>query len=170
MNVTVAEHMTPKPWYKQFYPWMLIAIPFLTVIGCIVTITIAVTSPNALVKENYYKDGLAINQDKRRLKQAQLLNLDGLLRGGDQRVTMTLQGDLEIWPDTLELQFAHATRAEMDRQVTLHVVGPGLYENDWTQLPDGHWYFHLLPESKEWELQGRIKAEGVFQVKLAKQN
>lgn len=170
MNDTVAESMTPKPWYKQFYPWMLISIPFLTVIGCIVTITIAITSPNALVKEDYYKEGLAINQDKRRLMQAQLLNLDGLLRGGKQRVAVTLRGDLENWPDILKLQLAHATRAEMDREVALLKVGSGQYEADWDQLPDGHWYFHLQPESSEWELQGRVRAEDVFQVRLANQN
>lgn len=170
MNVETAEQMSAKPWYKQFYPWMLISIPLLTMIAGIVTIIIALASPHALVKENYYKDGLAINQDKRRLKQAQALNLDGLLRGGNQRIAVTLQGDLEIWPDILKLQFAHATLAEMDRELTLEKVGSGKYESDWVQLPDGHWYYHLLPEKEDWELQGRVKVEGVFQVRLANQN
>ncbi len=161
--------MEPKPWYKQFYPWMLIGIPFLTVVGCVITIALAINSPNALVKDDYYKEGLAINADKHRQKQAGVLGLEGLLRGSDQRVSVSLQGKLAHWPDVLLLELAHATREEMDRSIMLNRTGAGQYEADWTQLPDGHWYYSLQPQSREWELQGRIRAEDVFQVRLGAQ-
>jgi len=163
------EMTASKPWYKQFYPWMIIAIPFLTVVGCIITITLAVTSPNALVKDNYYKEGLAINRDKERLSHAEKLNLQGFLRGDRHQLSLVLQGDLEQWPETLDMYFSHATREELDRNVIMHKIAAGQYASDWQQLPDGAWYYHLMPADKSWELRDRFFVSDVFQVRLSSQ-
>lgn len=164
MNMTAAT-----PWYKQFYPWLIIAIPFLTVVGCIITITLAISSPNALVKDNYYKEGLAINRDIARLSQAEKLNLQGFLRGGRDQLSLNLQGDIKQWPDTLDMLFSHATREELDRRVILQKVAAGQYVSDWQQLPDGAWYYHLMPADKSWELRDRFTVSDVFQVRLSPQ-
>jgi hypothetical protein len=37
------------PWYRQFWPWFLIALPASTVLACMVTIWLAVTNPDAIV-------------------------------------------------------------------------------------------------------------------------
>jgi len=37
------------PWYRQFWPWVIIAIPSLAVIGGIVTFWLAVSHPETLV-------------------------------------------------------------------------------------------------------------------------
>lgn len=169
MSVRLMEMTTPKPWYKQFYPWMIIAIPFLTVVGCIVTITLAVSSPNALVKDNYYKEGLAINRDIQRLSQAATLNLQGFMRGDREQLTLQLQGDLAQWPETLEMYFSHATREDLDRSVMMQKVAAGQYISDWRQLPDGAWYYHLMPADKSWELRDRFIVRDVFQVRLVAQ-
>ena len=169
MSVTLTSNMTPKPWYKQFYPWMIIAIPFLTVVGCIITITLAVTSPNALVKDNYYKEGLAINRDKQRLSQAEILNLQGFLRGSRDQLSLVLQGDLAEWPDTLEMLFSHATQEDLDRYVTMQKVATGQYVSDWQQLPDGAWYYHLMPADRSWEIRDRFTVSDVFQIRLSSQ-
>lgn len=169
MSATLTSTMTPKPWYKQFYPWMIIAIPFLTVVGCIITITLAITSPNALVKDNYYKEGLAFNQDKQRLSQAATLNMEGFLRGDRNKLSLTLKGDLQQWPETLELLVSHATREDLDRHVVLNKVAPGQYVSDWSQLRDGAWYYHLMPADQTWELRDRFIVSDVFQIRLSSQ-
>ena len=49
------------PWYRQFWPWVLISIPATTVVACMVMISLAVMSDDGLVSDNYYREGLAIN-------------------------------------------------------------------------------------------------------------
>ena len=39
----------PTPWYRQFWPWFLIALPLTAVIGGLVTIVIAVRTSDTLV-------------------------------------------------------------------------------------------------------------------------
>ena len=41
------------PWYRQFWPWFLIALPGTAVLGSIVTITIAVRAAPDFVVEDY---------------------------------------------------------------------------------------------------------------------
>ncbi|MDZ7826539.1 MAG: FixH family protein [Gammaproteobacteria bacterium] len=51
------------PWYGHPWVWLLIAIPGLSVVGGIAMIVLATGSPNDLVRDDYYKAGLAIDQD-----------------------------------------------------------------------------------------------------------
>ena len=73
------ENQEIEPWYKQGWPWALIAIPFLTVIAGVVTYQIAANSPHQMVQDNYYKKGLAINSDLDLIDHAKQLNLSGEL-------------------------------------------------------------------------------------------
>ena len=50
------------PWYRQFWPWFLIALPACVVIAAIATALIASRHADDLVADSYYKDGLAINR------------------------------------------------------------------------------------------------------------
>lgn len=49
--------MTPRPWYREPWPWILIAIPALAVVGGAVTLWLALSHPDALVLdvERYQK-------------------------------------------------------------------------------------------------------------------
>ena len=40
---------THPPWYRQFWPWVLIAIPLLTVIASGITLWLALSRPDTLV-------------------------------------------------------------------------------------------------------------------------
>ena len=42
-----SEH--PAPWYRHRWPWILMAIPFLTVVASAYTFYLAVTNPDYLV-------------------------------------------------------------------------------------------------------------------------
>jgi hypothetical protein len=48
---------TPKPWYRQFYPWMLIALPACAVIGGFITLYLAISRPDVLVRKDCVRDG-----------------------------------------------------------------------------------------------------------------
>ena len=68
-----------EPWYKQFWPWFLMALPASAVIGGIITIVIAMTNPDGLVKDDYYKAGLGINRTLEREQQAATLGLSAAI-------------------------------------------------------------------------------------------
>ena len=51
-----------KPWYRQFWPWFLIAIPSSSVVMGVVMINLAMSGNDSLVRKDWYKDGMAINQ------------------------------------------------------------------------------------------------------------
>lgn len=79
-----------KPWYKQFWPWFLITPPLTAVIGGIITIWLAVNNDAELVTNNYYQDGLEINQ---RLKKEQVavdmsIHATLLFSDTDQQLTL----------------------------------------------------------------------------------
>jgi hypothetical protein len=40
---------TAEPWYRNPWVWLIIAIPSLTVAGCMLTIYLAITHPHILV-------------------------------------------------------------------------------------------------------------------------
>ena len=49
-------------WYREPWPWIIIAGPLAVVIACMATTVIAVRSDDGMVAENYYKRGLLVNQ------------------------------------------------------------------------------------------------------------
>jgi hypothetical protein len=51
-----------KPWWKYPLVWMIIGGPLVVVVASIVTMVIAVRSPDPVVEEDYYRKGLNINQ------------------------------------------------------------------------------------------------------------
>ena len=52
-----------RPWYKEFYVWMVIAGPASAVLACAVTAVYILQGPDAVVSENYYKEGLALAKE-----------------------------------------------------------------------------------------------------------
>ncbi len=41
-----------EPWYRNPWVWLVIAIPSMTVVGCMLTIYLAVTNPHTLVSKD----------------------------------------------------------------------------------------------------------------------
>lgn len=57
----VAAPLTVKPWYREPWPWFLMAGPFLAVVGCAITIYFAYTQfGNQPIVEGVVKRGLVI--------------------------------------------------------------------------------------------------------------
>ena len=50
------------PWYRDPWPWILMAGPAAVVVAGAITLWIAFASADGLVAGDYYKQGLAINQ------------------------------------------------------------------------------------------------------------
>lgn len=52
-----------RPWYKEFYVWMVIAGPLSAVVACAVTAMYILQGPDAVVSENYYKEGIVLAKE-----------------------------------------------------------------------------------------------------------
>jgi len=73
-----------KPWYRHPWPWLLMAGPFIVVVAGLVTAYLAVVSNDGLVDDDYYKQGLAVNQISARDQRAAALALQAeVMRGAD---------------------------------------------------------------------------------------
>jgi len=156
----------PIPWYRQAWPWFLIALPASAVVGGIITIVIAVTSADSLVVQDYYKEGLAVNRVTDRLQTAYDQSIEGLLRFDGQRLMLTLPAAGTLHKQ-IELRLAHATRAELDTTVTLTRNLPGHYSAELPALSAGHWYLSIAPDDAHWEIRAHTWIDGPFQVRLS---
>ena len=51
-----------RPWWKEPYVWLVIAGPLSAVIAFIVTAVYIMQGPDALVSEDYYREGIEIGK------------------------------------------------------------------------------------------------------------
>ncbi len=155
------------PWYKQLWPWLLISLPASAVLGGIATFILAVNSPNALVANDYYKQGLAINQQTGRLRVASELGIEALVHADKQTLQLKIQADNQQLPTTLKLEFIHATRDDLDQNFTMKRVSNQLYSAPYQPLHRGNWYLRIRPVNAPWELSGQAYIDNGLQTRLS---
>lgn len=143
------------PWYREPWPWLLMAGPALVVVASMITLWLAVTSDDGLVIDDYYKRGLAINQtltrDRAAVARGYRAELAWEAGAGRLRVALSGAGTL---PPALQLLIAHPTRAGLDQQVMLAAAGPGVYEAAIAAPRAGRWLVILEDASHNWRLTG----------------
>jgi uncharacterized protein len=146
----VTRHLA-NPWYREPWPWILMAGPAAVVVAGIFTAWLAVTSSDGLVADDYYRRGLAINQELRRDEIAvergiaiSLETRDGLLRA---RIVM--RGDP---PAVLFVRLVHPTRANQDRRLRLVPTSPGVYEAPLEDAAGVRWHVVLEDPRGEWRV------------------
>jgi hypothetical protein len=159
---------TPRPWYTQFWPWLLIAIPAATVIAGIATIWLASREPVALVVDDYYKEGLAVNRDlaKHRLASERGLSAALAFDGAAGTVQVTLQGRSD--PPALTLTLVHPLAMNQDRSIPLQRSSAGHYGAQ-AAIPDDRWYMDLegADGGSTWRLSGEIDLRTTRRVTLS---
>ena len=144
-----------KPWYRQFWPWFIISIPGGTVIAAFITIYIATKGADTLVKDDYYKEGLAINVDKGRQQRAVELNIATRINVSGNSVELQF-APAAIAPERLQLALTHPTMASLDQRILLVKQVDGIFRGPYTPLQDNiNWLVSLTPENNEWSVQTR---------------
>lgn len=153
MSDTHAMHEPAPPWYRQRWPWLLMLMPALAVVGGFITLWLALTTNNAMVVDDYYREGKAINLELARDRTAAVRGLEATLAEVDGRLTVRIKVGEGVLPASLNLRIVHATRVELDRAYTLPVVGPGLYADPEARLPGpGRWRVLLEDPGRSWRL------------------
>ncbi|MBD3610158.1 MAG: FixH family protein [Gammaproteobacteria bacterium] len=147
----------PKPWFKQFWPWFLISLPASAVFAGIATIIIANVTYDGLVVDDYYKQGLAINADKKKHLMASHLGLSAevQLNMNQGQISVQLDSNVSIPQQQLTLDLVHPTRSGKDISLVLQHVGNGLYTAQYQPVRAIRWNISLSSEQGGWILQGR---------------
>ncbi len=152
-------HTDTQPWYREPWPWLLMAGPAAVVVAGIATIWIAVVSSDGLVTEDYYKQGLAINQTLQREALAAERGYRGAVTVADagRRVSVRMQSAPGAQlPDALQLRVVHPTRAGRDGLVLLRRNAAGTYDGVGPELSAGRWMLILQDTQASWRIDGAV--------------
>lgn len=149
-------------WYREPWPWILMLGPLIVIVAGILTTYLAVVSSDGLVEDDYYRQGLTVNQRFARDHRAIELGIEAeLLMGTDgNRIRALLRGkDGVRLPETLKLRIAHPTRQGFDQQVLLRSSGGGAVYTGTVKPFAGRWHITLDDDGQQWRLVGEWMAE-----------
>ena len=157
-----------KPWYREPWPWIFIALPLTAVIGSIATAWIAVKSDDGVVEDDYYKRGLAINQSLYRDEAANALHLQATLNlsADGTRLDLQLAGGILHYPAELNLRILHPTLAGKDQMIRLVETEQGHYSGSTQPLTPGKWRVNLHDQGNTWRLTGDWELKKTHTLKL----
>ncbi len=159
--------MTPaKPWYRDRWPWLLMAGPAIVVVAGIATAWLAWSTDDGVVADDYYKRGLIINRQLERSRHGETLGLGAVLEitpEGAVRLRLSGLADAAA-PANLRAMLANATRAGGDRLVTLERGADGIYAGRMAPLPAGRW--RVSVETDAWRLPTAEANGAVREVRL----
>ncbi|MDX1456105.1 MAG: FixH family protein [Marinobacter sp.] len=146
-----------SPWYRQPWFWFLLIFPTAAILWCAVMITVAINTENAMVTDDYSKEGKAINLELARDTRAAELGLVASLDFSGQQVQVELTSES---PDTaypyLILQVFHPTLEERDRTIQLSPVSEQDYSGQLPRDMEGRWYLDLRGPDNDWRLKGEM--------------
>ena len=142
------------PWYREPWPWILMAGPAIVVAAGFYTLYLAVVWKDPLVVDNYYKEGLAINQVLARDRLALQRGYRAVVMLNEQRSLLRVHLTGTELPLELNVHFIHPTKSGLDRRVVALQKQSGLYEAS-VQLADaGRWDIELGDAQQQWRLTG----------------
>jgi uncharacterized protein len=139
-----------RRWYREPWPWLLMAGPFVVVGASLVSAWIAVRSDDGVVADDYYKQGLSIN---RKLQRADV----GPVRPLGATITVTARGEVRVLieglvdaPKDLRLKLVRPNSATGNAIVILRPGPDGEYIGMLPERTPGRWIVTL--ESGTWRL------------------
>ncbi len=156
MNMSASQATRSEtPWYKEHWTWLLMLMPATAVVAGFITLWLAITSFDGLVADDYYKQGLAINQTLARAAAAQERGLVGQVKFTADELSVVLGAKPGVdLPAKLLVTLAHPTKGGLDQQLVLERQD-GVYRGRMqAALASAHWKVLLEDESRSWRLSG----------------
>jgi hypothetical protein len=145
-----------KPWYKHRWPWLLMLGPALVIVAGSYTIWLAVSHRDAMVVDDYYTRGKAINQDLRRDRVAtsQGLAFSARLDPASDTLYGTLQSFGKPLAGKIRIHLAHATQPEKDINLLVQADQQGQFSVALPMLERARWQVLIESEQRDWRLNG----------------
>ncbi len=155
MNAHTLPAEPRNAWYREPWPWLLMAGPFAAVVGGAITAWIAITHQDGLVSEDYYKKGLAINRTIAREQAATRAGISAQAQFSvDGTRVRVLATGLSPAPATLTLKLVHATVTGSDQIVMVSRDEGGWYDGALQPMHAGKWQVLLEDPQGAWRVTG----------------
>jgi hypothetical protein len=143
---------------RNYWPYALFSIPFAAVLFGIVMITTALYFPDDVVVDQYYKEGMAINERIADSEKAKSLNIAAVVSLEDL-VSAEITGSTN---SLHQLNFHHVTDENRDLSLNLIKQGERFVALESTgvsaQMAEpGIWYVELVGVEQQWRLTKRLK-------------
>ena len=155
------------PWYRHRWPWLLMLGPVAVLVAGFITMWISFSGADALVVDDYYKQGKAINQDLRRDRVAAELGLTASLRydaasgrllgkvsGWSQAVEATKAAQA-VGEAPLKVLLVHPTVPQKDIRLGAQPNANGEFELPLAMLERANWQVQLEDGQRKWRLHGQ---------------
>ena len=138
----------PKRWFREPWPWLLMAGPFAVVVASLASAWIAVVSDDGVVAEDYYKQGLLINRRLAAIDAQRVHEPAATLKfRADGEVRVHLEGGSP--PRRLDLTLKRPAEHEA-RTIALSLAEDGDWAGRLGMQAPGRWIVKL--ESERWQL------------------
>lgn len=155
MATTLQEDQ--MPWYRQFWPLFIIALPVTVIIACIFLIVLSIRTADDIVSKDYYQEGLDINTVLSKMDNArqQGIQFSATLENRQINATLTIAANA---PETLTLKLSDTMNRDKDATILLQRQPDSSYRGT---LPDsinnGRFYADLSPQSgADWLIKSVI--------------
>lgn len=147
-----ADIAISRPWYREFWPWLLMIPPLFAVIGGVTMIWLAVGTPNALVVDDYARIEELTDERFARDRQALQLGLSAVLRvdQGSGLVELSLASPSFRAGAELVLSLRHIVDPAADTEIILRQAGDSFVGQ--LNLVPGRYHVELLPPDRSWRL------------------
>jgi len=140
-----------RPWHREPWVWFLIALPAVAVAASFAALGFAIATDDGVVADDYYRQGLGVNQVLRREARARELHLTATAVFSGSDVMVALSGAKDA---ALRLRLIHPTRSGFDQSVALQPSGRG-YEGR-IAAPNGEARLVALEDAgATWRLTGK---------------
>lgn len=151
--ISTSPDVTPVRWYREAYVWLIILFPALSIMMGIILLVLSIKSFDGMVVDDYYKQGMIINEVLARDDKAHDSGLNARLDW--QTASKTIQIELSAdsgfnYPDELKAAFMHATRGGLDVTVLLSRINNQSYLATAPGLAPGRWHVEIAAD--DWRL------------------
>lgn len=167
MSAVVQKKINSKPWFKEPWPWILMTGPVVVIIAGIITTWLAIKTSDGLVTDDYYKQGLTVNQRLQRDHQARDMGLHADVMLSERNVRLLLgANEATQFPEKIVLKIMHPTQSGQDQLVQMESEGQGFYSGKLAANISGRWHVSIEDPEGQWRLQGDWLADSVEPLRL----
>jgi uncharacterized protein len=154
VSASLGKNRDMRPWYAHRWPWLLMLGPVAVILAGIYTTMIAFAAQDALVVDDYYKQGKAINMDLRRDRVAadMRLEMDMSYDAAKGVVNGSLNGLQKN--EAILLSLVHSTQPEKDIKLRVQPDSQGRFSATLPMLDIARWQILVENEQRDWRLLG----------------